>query len=183
MKHLRLFHVVPSILVIDSAKEMILSANRDKPQTIKSNIIYYNCACATLLCLKQNKRNGINNTPLKELGRDQFYPLQVLIPRIRIKYTSLIGLAMLPQLCIDQLSLPNNDYYRSLDSLHFVCSQSVLFEIREASRLVMHVSPIFPCIFYLMLKFYTVQLVAKYSHDICCYDTSILDPYVPTILG
>jgi hypothetical protein len=64
---------------------------------------YFNCACATLIYLNKNKQNGSHNTPLKELGRDQFSPLQVLLPRIRIKYTSLIGLVMLPQLCIGLL--------------------------------------------------------------------------------
>jgi hypothetical protein len=117
---------------------------------IKSNIIYFNCACATLICLNQNKQNSSHNTPLKKLGRDQFNPLQVLLSRIRKKYTSLIGLVMLPQLCIEQLSLANTVYSRSLDSLYFVCSQSILFESREASRLVLRVSPIFPRIFYLL---------------------------------
>jgi hypothetical protein len=96
---------------------------------IISNIIYFNCACATLICLNQNKQNGSHNTPLKELGRDQFNPLQVLLQRIQIKYTSLIGLVMLLQLCIDQLSSTNNICSRSFDSLCFVYSQSVFLKI------------------------------------------------------
>jgi hypothetical protein len=59
---------------------------------IKSNIIYFNCACATLICLNQNKQNGSHNTPLRELGRDQFNKLHFLRPRIRIKYKSLLVL-------------------------------------------------------------------------------------------
>jgi hypothetical protein len=90
---------------------------------------------------------------------------------------------MLPQLYIDLLSSPNNDYYHNLDSLCFVCSQNVLFESREASRLVLRMSPIFTRIFCLMLPFCISQLVEWYSNDICCCDTSICDPYVPTILG
>jgi hypothetical protein len=86
------------------------------------------------ICLNQNKQNVSHNTPLKELGCDQFNPLQVLLQRIQIKYTSLIGLVMLHQLCIDQLSSPNSVYSLNLDSLCFVCSQSVLFESREASH-------------------------------------------------
>jgi hypothetical protein len=62
-----------------------------------------------LICLNQNKQNGSHNTPLKELGHDQFSPLQVLLPRIRIKYTALIELVMIHQLFIYQLSSPNND--------------------------------------------------------------------------
>jgi hypothetical protein len=60
---------------------------------IKSNTIYFNCACATIICLNQNKQNGSHNTPLRELGRDQFSPLHFLRPRIRIKYKYLIVLA------------------------------------------------------------------------------------------
>jgi hypothetical protein len=150
---------------------------------IKSNIIYFNCAYATLICLNQNKQSGSHSTPLKELERDQFSPIQVLFPIIRIAYTSLIGLVMLPQLCIDMLSSPNNIYSHNLGSLCFVCSKNVLFESREASQLVLHVSPIFPGIFCLMLQFFISQLVDWYSHDILYCDTSICDPYVPTILG
>jgi hypothetical protein len=76
----------------------------------KSNIICFNCACATLICLNQYKQNGSHNTPLIELGRDQFNPLQFLLPRIWIKYTSLIGFVMLPQLCIVLMSSLNNVY-------------------------------------------------------------------------
>jgi hypothetical protein len=67
-----------------------------------SNIIRFNCA--SLVCLNKNKQNGSHNTPLRELGCDQFSPLQVLRPSIWIKYTSLFGLVMVPQLCIDLLS-------------------------------------------------------------------------------
>jgi hypothetical protein len=100
---------------------------------IKSNIIYFNCACATLICLNQTKQNGSHNTPLRELGHDQFSSLQVLRPLIRIKYTSLFRLVMLPQLCIDLLSSPINVYFHNLGSQYFVCFQNVLFEMREAS--------------------------------------------------
>jgi hypothetical protein len=151
----------------------------------QSNIIYFNCACAcaALICFNQNKQNGSHNTPLKELGRDQFSPLQVLRPIIRIKYKSLIGLEMLPKLCIDLLSSPKTVYSRNLDSLCFVCPKNLLFESREASRLDLRVSPIFPHIFYLMLQSYISPLVDWYSHDICCCSKSICNPYVPTILG
>jgi hypothetical protein len=146
-------------------------------------MIYFNCDCATLIWLNKKKQNGIHNTPLKELGRDQFSPLQVLRPRIWIKYASLIGLVMLPQLCIDLLSSPNNFYSNRLDSLCFVCPQNVSFERRETSRLVLRVLPIFPHILCLMLQSFIFYLVDWYSHDICFYDMSICDPYVPTILG
>jgi hypothetical protein len=56
----------------------------------QSNIIYFNFACATLICVNQNKHNGSHNTPLKELGRDQFSQLRFLRPRIRKVYRSLI---------------------------------------------------------------------------------------------
>jgi hypothetical protein len=87
---------------------------------IKSNIIYFNCAYATLICVNQNKQNGSHNTPLKELGRDQFSPLQVLRPIIWIKYTYL-------------LSSPNNVYSHNLGSRCVVCHQIVSFERRESS--------------------------------------------------
>jgi hypothetical protein len=136
-----------------------------------------------LICLNQTKQNGIHNTPLKELGRDQFSPLQVLRPIIWIKYTSVIGLVMLPQLCIALLSSPNNVNSLNLDSLCFFCLQNVSFERREDSQLVLHILPIFPHIFCIMLRSCISQLVDWYSHYICCCDTSICDPYVPTILG
>jgi hypothetical protein len=98
------------LINVDTASASMIGMS---PNQIKSNIIYFNCACATLICLNQNKQNGIHNTPLKELGRGQFNPLQVLLPRIQIKYISLIGLVILPQLCVDKLSLPNNVYSRS----------------------------------------------------------------------
>jgi hypothetical protein len=140
---------------------------------IKSNVIHFNCACATLICLNQNKQNSSHNTPLKELGHDQFSPLQVLLPRIRIKYTSVIGLVMLPQLCVDLLSSPNNVYSLNLDSLCFVYCQNVLFESCEASRLVLRVSPIFPRILCLRLQFCKEQLVEWNSRDICCYNAFV----------
>jgi hypothetical protein len=146
---------------------------------IKSNIIYFNCACAILIFLNQNKQNGSYNTPLRELGRDQFSPLQVLLPIIRIKYTSLFGLVMLPQLCIDLRSSPNNVYSYNLSSQCFVYFQNVLFERREASRPSLHVFPIFPHIFYLMLQSSISQLVDWQSCDIRCYYTSICDPCGP----
>jgi hypothetical protein len=59
---------------------------------IKSNTIYFNCACATLICINQTKQNGSHNTPLRELGRDQFNQLHLLRPIIRIKYRSLLVL-------------------------------------------------------------------------------------------
>jgi hypothetical protein len=57
---------------------------------------------------------------------------------------------MLFQLCIDLMSSPSNVYSRNLGSLCFVDFQ-FFFESREASRLVLRVSPIFPRIFYLVL--------------------------------
>jgi hypothetical protein len=71
---------------------------------IKSNIIYFNCARATLICffLNKHKQNGSHNTPLRELGRDQFSQLvRVLRPKLRLMFTFLSGLAMLLLLCID----------------------------------------------------------------------------------
>jgi hypothetical protein len=56
----------------------------------KSNIIYFNCACATLICLNQKKQKGSHNNPLKDLGRDQFSQLCFLHPIIQIVYRSLI---------------------------------------------------------------------------------------------
>jgi hypothetical protein len=83
---------------IDDVKEDVQELKTDMQniqkmlQQIKSTIIYFNCACATLICLNQNKQNGSHNTPLRELGRDQFSLLHFLRPRIRIKYKSLIVL-------------------------------------------------------------------------------------------
>jgi hypothetical protein len=73
-----------------------------------------------LICLNKNKQNGSHNTPIRELGRDQFNPLQVLRPRIQIKYTSLFGLVMLPQLFNDLPSWPSNVYSHNLSSQCFV---------------------------------------------------------------
>jgi hypothetical protein len=125
-------------MAFDTAQENLLRESTNilyQKHHIKSNIIHFNCACATLVCLNQNKQNGSHNTALKELGLDQFSPLLVLRPRIQIKYTSLIGLVMLPKLCIALLSSPKNVYYHNLDSLCCVCPQHVSFERREASRL------------------------------------------------
>jgi hypothetical protein len=43
----------------------------------QSNIIYFDCACATLIFLNKNNQNGSHKTPRRELGCDQFSPLQV----------------------------------------------------------------------------------------------------------
>jgi hypothetical protein len=56
----------------------------------QSNIIYFNCACAMLIFLNQNKQNSSHITPLRELGRDQFSQLHFLRPGIQIVYRSLI---------------------------------------------------------------------------------------------
>jgi hypothetical protein len=143
-------------------------------QQIKPNIIYFYCACATLICLNQNKQNGIHNTLLKELGCDQFSPLQVLLPKICITYTSLIGFMMLPQFCIRLISSPRNVYSRNLDSLCFVCSQNALFESRKASRQVLRVSTIFPRIFYLLLPFLSHNLLI----GILMISVVVIRPYV-----
>jgi hypothetical protein len=142
---------------------------------VKSNIIYFNCACTTLICLNKTKQNiTVAKIPLlRELGHDQFSPLQVLRPRIQIRYKSLFGLMMLLQLCIALLNSPNKVYSRNLSSQYFVCPQNLLFERHVASRPDLHVSPIFPSIFCLMIQSCILQLVDWYSRDICCYDTSI----------
>jgi hypothetical protein len=89
----------------------------------QSNIIYFNCACATLICLNQNKQNGSHNTPLKELGRDQFSQLCFLRPIIRIVYRSMILLETLIILYILLPNSPNIFCFRSSGFLFVVYSQ------------------------------------------------------------
>jgi hypothetical protein len=68
---------------------------------------------------------------------------------------------MLLPLWIDLISSPKNVYSRNLDSLCFVYFQNVLFESREASQLILRVSPIFLRIFCLRLQFCNEQLVGS----------------------
>jgi hypothetical protein len=131
------------------------------------------------MCLNQNKQNGSDNAPPRELGYHQFSPLQVLCPIIRINYTSLFGLAMLPHLCIDLLSSTNTIYSHNLSSQCFFCFRNVLFERHAASQPSLHVFPIFPRIFYVMLQSCISRLVDWYSCEVSCCGRSKYDPCGP----
>jgi hypothetical protein len=127
---------------------------------IKSTIIYFNCARATLICLNKNKQNGSHSTPIRDLGCDQCSPLQVLRPRIWINYKSLFGLPMLPQLCIGMPTSPSSVCFHNLSSQCFLCPQNVLFESHAASRPSLHGFHIlFPCTFCLTLQSCTARIV------------------------
>jgi hypothetical protein len=101
---------------------------------INSNIIYFNCACATLICLNQNKQNDSHNTPLRELGRDQFNQLHFLRPRIRIKYRSLLVLVTMLRWYIILPSSPNTFCFSSLGLLFVVYFQNVSLGSRVVAQ-------------------------------------------------
>jgi hypothetical protein len=91
----------------------------------------------------------------------------------------MLGLLILPHLCIDLLSLPNTVYSHTLSSQCVVCFQNVLFESHAAYQPSLHVSPISPHIFYLMLQYCISRLVDWYSCDICCCGKYKCDPCGP----